>query len=206
MPSAASGRRHGFTLIEVMAVIVVIGLTLGFVLPNMSATRSARLRDHARLVAGHLELARERAVVTGAPHRLMIDLEEGTYALDWWVNESRALRHSGQDDAPVPNSAPVPSYYGNAPISLEPPRDEGLDYYPIPGRIGQLYHLGDDYYFEGVSTPEGFIDRGSVQIVFERDGTSDPAEIVLVDAWDNSVRLEVQPLLDIVRIRTDGDG
>lgn len=196
----------GFTLIEMMAVILVIALTLGFVLPNLSATRSAQLRDRARVIAGYLELARERAVVTGAAHRLMIDLDEGTYALDWWVTEGRALNLSEEELAASQEAVVVPAYATEGRISLSPPKKSVRDYYPIPGRFGELALLADDYAFEGVDTPEGWIDRGSVQIVFERDGTSDYASIVLTDAWDNSVRLEVQPLLDTVRIRSHEEG
>jgi prepilin-type N-terminal cleavage/methylation domain-containing protein len=201
--AAGSARaRSGFTLIEIMAVIVVIGLALALVLPNLSATRSAQLRDRARLLAGRIELARERAIVTGAPHRVMIDLEEGSYAVDWWVTESRALAVDEEASAAQQTAAPATDYSGNAPISLSPPTEDVRDYYPIPGRFGELAFLSRDYFFEGVDTPEGWIDRGYVQIVFERDGTSDAAEIVLMDAWENRVRLQVEPLLDIVRIRS----
>ncbi|MBW2229643.1 MAG: prepilin-type N-terminal cleavage/methylation domain-containing protein [Deltaproteobacteria bacterium] len=205
MPARPTRARHGFTLIEIMAVIVIIGLALGLVLPNFAATRSGRLRDRALLVAGRLELARERAVVTATPHRLMIDLEEGTYALDWWVTEDRGLPQSADGAAARPDPVTESSFAGNPRISLAPPTGDVRDYYPIPGKFGALARLGPDYYFQGVDTPEGWIERGSVQIVFERDGTSDYAEIVLMDVWDNAVRLQVQPLLDIVRIRDHED-
>ena len=58
----------------------------------------------------------------------------------------------------------------------------------------------------GVDTPDGFVDMGEVQLVFGRNGTTDYAEIVLADAWENQVVLEIQPLMNRVRIHRDGDG
>jgi type II secretion system protein H len=82
--------QRGFTLIEIMAVVIIIGLMLGLVLPNMSASRAARLRQHAMDVASRVELARERTVVTGTIHRVWLDLEEGRYWVAWYVTEEQA--------------------------------------------------------------------------------------------------------------------
>ena len=58
----------GFTLIEIMAVVVIIGLTMAFVMPNLAANRSSRLRDQSLDLATRIELARERAILTGKVH------------------------------------------------------------------------------------------------------------------------------------------
>lgn len=204
MPLRSARARHGFTLIEIMAVVIIMGLTLTWVLPNLAATHASRLKGQARDLVSRLELARERAVVTSIPHRVMIDLEEGSYRVDWFVTEERAAgiddEWAAEDEPPPPEEIDESS---NAPVSLTPPRGEVRDYYPIPNRFGGDDWLPEDYYFEGVQTPEGWIQKGSVQIVFERDGTSDFAEIVLADTWDNSLTLEIQPLLDTVRIHDD---
>ena len=73
----AKPRAHGFSIIEIMAVVLIIGLLMTLVLPNLGSRRAAGLRDQARVVAGYLELARQRAIVTGKPHRLFLALEEG---------------------------------------------------------------------------------------------------------------------------------
>ncbi len=198
--------RLGFTLIEILAVIVIIGLTMSLLLPNLAATRGSRLRQQALDVASRIELARERAIVTGAPHRLMLDLETGEYRVEWFVREERAA-----GIAPEPEQTGQPFQAGESTggaqtaISLSPSLGEGRDYYPINSRFGTNEALPEDSFFAGVQTPEGWIERGSVQVVFARDGTTDFAEIVLSDAWDNRVVLEVQPLLDMVRIRNDDE-
>ncbi len=189
-------RRSGFTLIEVMAVVVVLGLMMAILLPNVGTGRARKLEQQAVAIAGIMELARERAVVTRTPHRVLIDLPESSYQLDWYVTEARAF---GEEEA-VANESP--DVYGGAPaeISLLPPKGEERDYHPVPNRFGKLEYLDGDFYFQGVQTPEGWIERGSVQVVFQEDGTSDFAEVILSDAWDNSISINVQPLLDRVRV------
>jgi hypothetical protein len=54
-----------------------------------------------------------------------------------------------------------------------------------------------------VDTADGYIDRGTVYIDFERDGTADFARIYLTDEWENVIYIEIEPLMQQVRIRQD---
>ena len=205
----ATGDRRGFTLIELLAVLVIIGLFMTLVLPNLDVTRNAQLREEALNLAGRLELARQRAVVTGAPHRVWLDLEAGAYSVEWFVDETRAYPEESdqaldeESDGDGTPSAGALATGGKGPISLSPPQGEQRDYHPIPGRFGRESRLPTDHYFVGIETPEGWLESGQAQVVFAVDGTSDFSEIILADAWDNKITLEIQPLLDQVRIHSD---
>ena len=206
MSPIPNDRRGGFTLIEVMAVVIVIGLALGIVLPNLSANRGAELEEHARGLASRLVLARERAIVTGAAHRVFLNLENGTTRVDWHVSEERAFAHLEDPYAPggaLPDPNTGKNYSDTRAISLSPPEREERDYFPVPNRFGNEDWLPPDIFFEGVNTPDGWIEEGSVQIVFRSDGSTDFSEIVLRDTWQNRVVLEVEPLLETVRIRRE---
>jgi prepilin-type N-terminal cleavage/methylation domain-containing protein len=193
--------QRGFTLIEIMAVVIIIGLMLGLVLPNMAASRASRLRQQAMEVASRIELARERAIITGAEHRVVVDLDEGGYRVEWYVTEERAggIPDDEEDDFITPE----PDYSASTPISLEPPTAEVRDFYPIPNRFGGDEWLAETYFFEGIDTPEGFVNAGFVHIGFERDGTADYSRVALADQWENVIYLEVEPLMQQVRIYQD---
>ena len=206
MAPILADRRRGFTLIEVMAVVIVIGLAMGIVLPNLSASRGAQLEEYARGLSGRLELARERAIVTGAAHRVFLQLEEGTARVDWHVSEERAFAHVDDPDAPLkaaPGAIPGQNLSTGRSISLSPPQREERDYFPLPNRFGNEEWLPPDVYFEGVNTPDGWVEDGAVQIVFQIDGSTDFSEIVLADAWGNRIVLFVEPLLASVRIHRE---
>jgi prepilin-type N-terminal cleavage/methylation domain-containing protein len=190
---ASPRRGAGFTLIEIMAVVLIMGLMMAFVVPSLSTVRSSTLRDGAIRLAGSLELARQRAVVTGKAHRVLLDLEEGSYSIEWWVSENESLG--------LPALAePEPFDLGGTSLDLSPPVEEAMDYYPIPTRFGSLVWLEDELFFDGVDTLDGWLDGDQVAIVFQRDGTSDPAEIVIADDYDGRIYLAIEPLLDTVRI------
>lgn len=205
MSQDASPGQAGFTLIEVMAVVIVIGMLMGLVLPNLNARRGAQLENSAQQIAGALQVARERAIVTGAAHRAFLDLEVGTSRIDWHVAEDRAFAHLADPSDPLPSEKPSREYSDGQSISLSPPEREERDYYPIPNRFGREDWLPEDIFFVGVNTADGWIEDGTVQIVFQADGTTDYSEIVMRDNWENRIVLEIEPLLDIVRVRQEED-
>jgi len=177
-----------------MAVVLIMGLMMVLVVPSLGTVRSSVLREAAVSLAGSLELARQRAVVTGVAHRVLVDVEDGSYRIEWWTNQDEALG-IGQSAEPV-----ALDLRGMTAIPMAPPLDETVDYRPIPNRFGNATWLDDSLYFEGIDTPEGWLEDGEVGIVFYRDGTTEPAEIVVADDYDGRIYLEIAPLLDRVRI------
>ncbi len=191
----ASRRRAGFTLIEILAVVAILALTAAFVVPNLGAMRSRSLQQQGRKIAALCELARQRAIVTGIPHRLLIDLEDGAYRMEWLVTEAEA---SGEEER---YEKPVYDLRGSAPLPLAAPRAVERSFRPLPGSLGGFEYLEDELYFAGLETPEGWIERGESWVGFERDGTATPTAIVIDDDSGRSIALDVLPLADAVRIR-----
>lgn len=63
-------RARGFTLVEILVVLVLIGIMLGVVAPRLSRDVGVSARhEGARLVA-LLQAARTQAIVTGRPYRV----------------------------------------------------------------------------------------------------------------------------------------
>ncbi len=186
-----------FTLIEILAVVLIMGLAMSVVLPNLSSRQTSALKDQALGVAAQLELARQLAVVTGTPHRMLIDIETGAYRLEWFGELSEAEDIEGSEE----KINLYPSVYQE--VDLSPPSDDNVAYHPIDGRFGHDSLLDRDFFFEGLETAEGWFDSGEVMLVFDRDGTTDAAELVIADDYDNAYVLEVRPLLDTVRIFQD---
>ena len=71
----------GFTIAEVVVVLAVIGLVLGFVLLKTGLTVS--LSSTARQLIGAMRDAFTAAAVTQRQHRLNFDLDAGTY----WITQ-----------------------------------------------------------------------------------------------------------------------
>jgi prepilin-type N-terminal cleavage/methylation domain-containing protein len=184
-------RRRGFTLIEILAVVFILALVAAFVVPDFGGLQARALRAEAEELGAQLELLRQRAIVTGVPHRLWMQLDEAEYRLEW--------QQPGADDGAPEEFDPS----GNSPISLEAPRTGGLEYAPVPGNFGRLQIIKHPFYFQGLETPDGWITRGEASVEFARDGTATYTEIYLEDPSGHRVALDVHPLDERVRLRDD---
>jgi prepilin-type N-terminal cleavage/methylation domain-containing protein len=203
-PSWHPRRRSAFTLIEIVAVVAIFAMAFGIAIPRLGRSNFDPLKEEAENIAQSLRFARQRAVMTGIPHRLLIDLEEGGYRIEWYVTETRAFGGSnpsgfasllGADSDQVEDDT-------TAPARFSPRRQVERSYHPIPHTdMGQFRWLEDALYFVGIEGSTGWIEGGDYSIVFFEDGTTEPLLLELADAEDHFLTLELEAILDRVRTR-----
>jgi type II secretory pathway pseudopilin PulG len=177
-------------------VVAIFALLAAFVAPNLGLISTRRLEQQAKSISAQLELARQRAIVTGVPHRLAIDLDRGSYWLEWLVTQAEA---TGEQESP-----PELDLRGSTPISLAPPPKAVREFRPLPGLFGRETAMEESLRFQVVETSAGSFERGETFVVFERDGTASSTEIVLADDDGHALALLVQPLAEAVRIHDVG--
>jgi type II secretion system protein H len=74
--------RSGFTLLELMIVVVLIGVMTGVILAEMRGTfEDALLRTTARKLIAAANYANARAIARGEPHLLTIDLRAHRFSV-----------------------------------------------------------------------------------------------------------------------------
>jgi prepilin-type N-terminal cleavage/methylation domain-containing protein len=73
------GSRRGFSLIEILVVVVLIGLMMAIVVPRFRASQWTKSREAADQLARDLEAARSRALATRSIVRIVVDPATGTY-------------------------------------------------------------------------------------------------------------------------------
>jgi hypothetical protein len=171
-----------------LAVLLLIGLIASLVLPNLGALSEQALRGEAQRLRAELERTRERALVTGIRHQLVIDLELGEYWTEW---EPRR-----EAEAP-----PAPGAAADGPrVAMEPPLRERRSFEPVPDLSGRPNALEQEIVFEGIELDGGFADRGILELPFEVDGSTESARIVLSRPSGDTLTLELLPLAESVRI------
>jgi len=85
MPTSTAGnltdrpRKAGFTLIELCVVLLLIGLFAGLLIPNLDRVGQGNLDTSARRLRGTVKYLFNEAALTGREHRLVYDLDHGTY-------------------------------------------------------------------------------------------------------------------------------
>jgi general secretion pathway protein H len=81
LPRAAirRARTSGFTLIEIMIVLAIVGLISGLGVNALRSLARSDLRAEANHLSGAMRFLFDRASTTGRTHRLVLDLEGGKY-------------------------------------------------------------------------------------------------------------------------------
>lgn len=179
---------QGFTIIELMAVIVILLLVIGIAVPNLSLRAGAAARDQAIGLGSALELARQRSVATRRAHRVMFDLDRQTWWIEWQA-------------PPSVEPATAPARWSDVdPIPLHAPIPEAQGFVPITGSHGRPQAFRGEVLLLSVESGGILAEDGLAAVPFERDGTSAPALVRLADGTGRQLILEVAPLLDSVRI------
>jgi type II secretion system protein H len=199
MAPAARARDAAFTLLEILAVVAIFALLAGLALPNFSGLHARNLKHQARRIVAQIELARQRAIVTGTPHRLFIDVDGAAYRIESLTAEDEADGEGETDE--MATDAFASSAAGGVSIDLTAPRAAERTFRPLPGTLGRFTLLDESIEFAGIETTGGWVDGGETFLRFERDGSADATTIVIEHESGMSVTLEVLPLADTVRVR-----
>ncbi|HBA88634.1 MAG TPA: general secretion pathway protein GspH [Geobacter sp.] len=68
----------GFTLIEMMVVIVIVAMTAALVIPRLPAPEATRLKNSARNLASGIRFLNDQAIITKKVFRLHLNLSENS--------------------------------------------------------------------------------------------------------------------------------
>ncbi|MBI3723109.1 prepilin-type N-terminal cleavage/methylation domain-containing protein [bacterium] len=110
--------RTGFTMIELLVVLGIIGLVLFVVIPNIDGMSPRyRLRSAARRIASTVELAQGQAIAQGKEVAIEYDLEHRTYWVILATSDPPADTKAKDPNAPPP--PPIDAEHGPAPVIPE---------------------------------------------------------------------------------------
>jgi prepilin-type N-terminal cleavage/methylation domain-containing protein len=106
--AAAPGRPRGFTLVEIMVTIAVIGLSMSVIFSgSRSLLPQTRLRASAREMGAALEQARTQAVLVQEPILFAYDMEHGGYEAYYPFERDEEGEALGPGKTPILDYTPL---------------------------------------------------------------------------------------------------
>lgn len=96
-PVVPRARRAGFTLAEIVVVIVLVGIAASIVVPRFILSPSQRAYAAARQLAADLETVRGRAAAAASSARVLFDPVGGAYDGYLDANRDGAFTYSGTE-------------------------------------------------------------------------------------------------------------
>ena len=75
------GKGHGFTIVELLIVVVILSIVALTAIPMMSSAASIQIRSAANIIAADIEYARSMAISRGQNHKVVFDKDTDSYKI-----------------------------------------------------------------------------------------------------------------------------
>ena len=81
MNVCARSRARGYTLVEILVVVTVLGIAAAMVIPEMSSAHSLRVQAAVRTIVADITLAQSDALAMQEARAVVFDIETNSYTL-----------------------------------------------------------------------------------------------------------------------------
>jgi len=165
------GKSMGFTLLELLVVVLIIGLISALVMPRLAASLpGVQLKSTARAVAASLRYARSQAVFESTPYMAILDNRQKLLAVE-----------------PLEKA-------------IDAAESDRLRIIVDGSKFQKVYEFPDEVEFAGSNTSDADEGRDLFPILFFPGGDSTGGTIVLKNVRQKQYTVTVDPITGAVEI------
>lgn len=191
MLATGISKQRGFSLLEIMVVLLLIGVFTAIAIPTFRSITGSKLKSTANQLQGLIRDTYARASLSGKTCRIVFDMDQKEY----WVEESAdavKAQNKEQEEAEEKEA-----------------RDTGKpvkrpEFKAVEDELGEKQKLPEDIYFRSIWIDrfEERANKGQIALYFFPDGYTEEAQIVIADDPDGKrlYNLVVEPLTGTVVI------
>ncbi len=197
-------RARGFTLIELILVIAIVGLTLGLVTVRIGAVDFWREQTSIRKLTETIALLNNQAILDQAVYRLEFDLKGNSFRAGVMRPDNAGLGGASAGALSGVNLDPLEELLADL---LSPESSSGATMIPPPSipSLAEPHSLGGRYVMLDVVTAEGKFSREDEDapnpaIRFSPRGVSDFGVIHISTGRDSAVTIVANPWTGLAEI------
>lgn len=191
MLETGTSKQRGFSLLEIMVVLLLIGVFTAIAIPTFRSISGSKLKSTANQLQGLIRDTYARASLSGKTCRIVFDMDKKEY----WVEESSDVvkaKNKEQEEAEEKEARET-----GKPVKRP-------EFKVVEDELGEKHKLPEDIYFRSI-----WIDRfeeragkGQIALYFFPDGYTEEAQIVISDEPEGKrlYDLVVEPLTGTVVI------
>jgi len=173
---------RGFTLIELILVLVMSAFLYSLVAPAITSTTGLRLKTTVRRLAAGLRFARSQAVITGNTYQVLFDLDNGAVAIEPVEKETPYARGEQGEEA---------GDTGEEDTGEERRQEK------------KNYTMPEDVTLAKVLLDGEEISEGQAWIEFYPNGSCSGGDVFVMDTAERTYRIGLEFLTGIVTIREE---
>lgn len=177
----------GFTLIELILVLVIAGFIISLVAPAITSTTGLNLRTAAKRVAAGLRYARSQAVTTGSVYQIVFDIERNAMTIERVVEEDPSGLQAG----------------GTRWWEEGEDEEEGEENSAGEQFDKKSYVLPRGITIESVVSDGDEITEGEAQIEFYPNGSCSGGDVFLMDSKERVFRVALEFITGVVTIEEE---
>ena len=178
---------RGFTLIELILVLVIIGFLTSLVAPAITSSTGLRLKTTVRRLAAGLRFARSQAVITGNTYQVIFDVENGKVAIEPIEKATPYARDEYEE--------------GTGDTDEEGAEEERRALQQRQEK--KIYTMPEDVTLAKVVLDGEEISEGQVWIEFYPNGSCSGGDVFVMDTKERTYRIALEFLTGIVTIREE---